>query len=121
MKIEDGVKYDFNDVLIRPKRSILESRKEVNLNRKFQFSCGRVWDGVPIVSANMDTTGTIEMGKVLSEYNMLTCLSKHQNESQKYHELLTKEKGNMALSFGLQDREMLLNDAFAKEFSDIYI
>ena len=77
-----------------------------------------MWDGVPIVSANMDTTGTIEMGKVLSEYNMLTCLSKHQNESQKYHELLTKEKGNMALSFGLQDREMLLNDAFAKEFSD---
>ena len=117
MKITEDTKLDYSDVLIRPKRSILGSRKEVDLTRKFQFPCGRIWTGVPIVAANMDTTGTIEMGKVLSSHNMLTCLSKHQDEPYKYSQLSVEEQNSMALSFGLQDREMLLNDAFAEEFS----
>ena len=117
MKIAEDTKLDYSDVLIRPKRSTLASRKEVDLTRKFQFPCGRVWTGVPIVAANMDTTGTIEMGKVLSSHDMLTCLSKHQDEPYKYSELTSKEKNSMALSFGLQDKEMLLTDAFAPEFS----
>ena len=37
MKIEQDIKLDFSDVLIRPKRSILESRSEVNLEREFKF------------------------------------------------------------------------------------
>ena len=117
MKIAEDTKLDYSDVLIRPKRSTLASRKEVDLTRKFQFPCGRVWTGVPIVAANMDTTGTIEMGKVLSSHDMLTCLSKHQDEPYKYSELTAKQKNSMALSFGLQDKEMLLTDAFAPEFS----
>ena len=117
MKIAEDTKLDYSDVLIRPKRSTLASRKEVDLTRKFQFPCGRVWTGVPIVAANMDTTGTIDMGRVLASHDMLTCLSKHQDEPYKYSELTAKEKNSMALSFGLQDKEMLLTDAFAPEFS----
>ena len=37
MRIIDDVKLDFNDVLIKPKRSTLESRKEAVLTRKFKF------------------------------------------------------------------------------------
>ena len=116
MRIEDDIKLDYCDVLIRPKRSILESRKEVDLNRTFKFKNGMEWAGVPIVAANMDTTGTVEMGKVLSRWGMLTCLSKH-GSGVGFATLSDNEETNMALTFGIQDREMLLNDTFAKEFS----
>ena len=33
MKIEQDIKLDFSDVLIRPKRSTLESRSDINLER----------------------------------------------------------------------------------------
>jgi len=76
-KIEFGVKLDFNNVLIRPKRSTLKSRSDVELERKIKFkNCNLEWKGVPIMSANMDTTGTFEVYKVLSEHNMLTVLHK---------------------------------------------
>ena len=35
------------------------------------------WTGIPIIAANMDTIGTIEMYKVLSTYKMITCFHKH--------------------------------------------
>ena len=68
--------YDFKDVLILPKSSKLNSRKEVNLNRKLQFKNGMEWNGIPIISANMTTIGTLDVYKVLSKYKMLTALHK---------------------------------------------
>ena len=117
MRIEEDTKLDYCDVLIRPKRSTLESRKDVNLERTFQFPCGRLWTGVPIVAANMDTTGTLEMGRVLSEYNMLTCLSKHVDNFPTDEDF---ENSNMALSFGMNehDEQMLFSSsAFISEFA----
>tara|TARA_B100001093_G_scaffold101828_1_gene94055 strand:+ start:1788 stop:2858 length:1071 start_codon:yes stop_codon:yes gene_type:complete len=86
-KIESGLKLDFNNVLIRPKRSSLNSRSEINLNRKFKFynaksdsyistSSNIEWSGTPIIAANMDTTGTFEVYDILSKYNMITALHK---------------------------------------------
>ena len=37
MRIETDVKLDFKDVLIRPKRSTLNSRNEVDIDRAFRF------------------------------------------------------------------------------------
>ena len=37
MRIEDEIKLTFDDVLIRPKRSTLVSRSEVDLTRDFKF------------------------------------------------------------------------------------
>ena len=37
MRIESEIKLDFSDVLIKPKRSTLGSRKEVDLNRFYEF------------------------------------------------------------------------------------
>ena len=37
MRLEEDVKLDYKDVLIRPKRSTLGSRKEVDLHRGFTF------------------------------------------------------------------------------------
>ena len=76
-KIEFGVKLDFNNVLIRPKRSTLKSRSDVSLEREFKFKHSSIkWKGVPIMAANMDTTGTFEVYKVLAQQNMLTVLHK---------------------------------------------
>lgn len=84
MKIEQELKLDFNDVLIKPKRSTLSSRNDVELTRTFVFKdrnglIKKEWVGIPIMAANMDTTGTIEMYKVLSEFKMITCFHKFHN------------------------------------------
>jgi len=77
MRIEDDIKLDFNDVLIRPKRSTLVSRKNAELDRAFSFKYSKhIWKGVPIVASNMDHVGTSNMAEVLSSYNMLTALCK---------------------------------------------
>ena len=79
MRIEEDVKLDFNDVLIRPKRSTLVSRKNAELDRKFTFKYSKhIWKGVPIVASNMYHTGTFYMCSVLSSQNMLTALCKFE-------------------------------------------
>ena len=67
---------DFKDVLILPKKSNLNSRKEVVLERTIFFQNGVKWTGIPIVAANMTTIGTLELYKVLSTYKIITALHK---------------------------------------------
>lgn len=77
MRIDNEIKLDFSDVLIRPKRSTLISRKDVHLYRKFRFlHSKKEWEGIPIVTANMDTTGTFEMARTLCKHRMITALHK---------------------------------------------
>ena len=85
MRILEDVKLDFNDALIKPKRSTLESRKDAVLERTFRFKhTSHEWHGIPIIAANMDHTGTYSMNKVLNKYNMLTAICKftHFNFSE---------------------------------------
>ena len=78
MKIESGVYLDFRDVLIRPKRSNLSSRNQVSLEKTVTFlHSKREWTGVPILSSNMDTTGTFEVYQVFSNLKMITVFHKH--------------------------------------------
>lgn len=61
MRIENEIKLDFKDVLLRPKRSTLKSRRDVVLERTYVFKHSKKsWTGVPVIAANMDTTGTLE-------------------------------------------------------------
>ena len=84
MIIEDDLKLDYSDVLIRPKRSTLTSRFDVDLERTYTFyHSGKEWTGVPIMASNMDTTGTFEMHKVLSRSGMVTCIARHYNTDGK--------------------------------------
>jgi GMP reductase len=78
MLIESDLKLGFSDVLIRPKRSNLKSRSQVDLQRTFTFLHSKLeWSGVPVIAANMDTTGTFEVAKALASHDMLTALHKH--------------------------------------------
>lgn len=78
MRIEEDLKLGFKDVLIRPKRSTLKSRSDVELEREFTFKhSGLTWSGVPIIAANMDTVGTFSMAKALATFGILTAVHKH--------------------------------------------
>ena len=44
-KINYTPQLDYNNVLIRPKRSTLSSRSEVYLEREIKFRCGKSWTG----------------------------------------------------------------------------
>lgn len=78
MRVEDGIKLDFKDVLFKPKRSSLNSRSDVDLvNEIICPHSGVKITGVPIISANMDTTGTFSMAKKLSQNKMYTAIHKH--------------------------------------------
>ncbi|MCA3222208.1 MAG: GMP reductase [Burkholderiales bacterium] len=78
MHIEHEVKLDYKDVLIRPKRSTLTSRSDVDITREFRFRHSRdVYQGIPIIAANMDTTGTLEMARALGALGLSVALHKH--------------------------------------------
>jgi len=78
MILENEIKLDFKDVLIRPKRSNLTSRSEVNVEREFVFKHSlHKWKGVPIMVANMDTTGTFEMASEVHKHKLFTCIHKY--------------------------------------------
>jgi len=96
MRIDPEIKLDYKDVLLRPKRSELTSRKDVNLMRTFTFKNAGAdgagnpsygWTGIPIVASNMDTVGTFETAKALAKYHMLTCISKHYDSKKWMHKM----------------------------------
>ena len=78
MRIDNEIKLDFKDVLIKPKRSTLSSRSQVDLEREFTFKHSPLkWKGVPIMAANMDTVGTFQMAISLYKYKMMTAIHKY--------------------------------------------
>lgn len=83
MRIDQEIKLDFKDVLIRPKRSTLRSRAEVSLVREYTFKHSKFrWQGVPIIASNMDHTGTIAMAKSLVKHKLLTAIDKFVTPAQ---------------------------------------
>jgi GMP reductase len=106
MRIEDEIKLDFKDVLIRPKRSTLGSRKEVSLQRTYKFKHSDAeWTGVPIIASNMDGVGTFAMAEALDQFDMLTCLTKDLTTSS-IGELLNKTSSDsFAVSTGITDKD----------------
>ena len=108
-KIINDTKLDFDDVLIRPKRSALNSRSEVNIRREFKFKySNRKLTAVPIMVANMDTVGTFEMAKALAKQGTITCLHKHYSEQQ-YVDFFKEEfldKDLVFYSVGTSDKDI---------------
>ena len=95
MRIEEDVKLDFSDVLIKPKRSTLVSRKYAWLARQFKFKySSHTWEGIPIIAANMDHTGTYDMRASLVKHAMLTALCKF---------VPFEEKDNLIQTIGLDE------------------
>ena len=121
MRIEEDLKLDYSDVLFRPKRSTLSSRKDVNLKRTYRFKySNNEWSGIPIMAANMDGVGELEVAESLSEYGLVTCLTKQHDvkKIKKFKKIKTIYK-NIALSIGIKDEDFKRLDDVLKEFSFI--
>ena len=107
MHLDNQIKLDFKDVLIRPKRSTLTSRSQVDITReiKFRWSPER-FHAIPVIAANMDTTGTFEMARALGRHGMMTALHKHYS-AQEYIDFFTglENKSDAFYSLGIGDAE----------------
>ena len=77
MRLDNEIKLDYKDVLLKPKRSTLSSRKDVKMTRSFTFRhSSETYECCPIIASNMDGVGTFSMAKVIQEYKMMTVITK---------------------------------------------
>ena len=79
--ISREIKIDFRDVLIVPRRTRITSRKEVSLVKKIKFNDVVTWEGVPIVSSNMDTVTNLDTFNIMKQHNYISCFPKHFNKT----------------------------------------
>lgn len=111
--ISNEPKLDFSDVLLVPKTSTMESRSNVNIQRTFQLKhTNKSWTGIPIIAANMDTTGTIKMVGEFIKHNMLTALHKHYSIKEIYPLLGL----NTFYSMGTSNEDLSKLDGLIKEY-----
>ena len=83
MHLDTEIKLNYDDVLLKPKRSTLSSRKNVDMTRTFTFRNSKEsYTCCPIVASNMDGVGTFSMAKVLQEYKMMTVITKSTTPEQ---------------------------------------
>ncbi len=127
MRMDTEVKLDYKDVLIRPKRSRLSSRSQVDLTRTFSFphASGK-WTGVPIIAANMDTVGSFEMAQQLSKFGLMTALHKFYDihdyadylgntENTSSEATTIAAEDSVFLSFGITDNDLKRLDNVADD------
>ena len=117
MRLEEDLKLDYKDVLIRPKRSTLKSRSEVSLERRTKFRNyipdfpenieDYHYNGVPIMAANMDGVGTMEMADKLAEGDIFTCLVKTYTAEKlvEYFDGPVERTECVAMSIGTSDSD----------------
>ena len=115
MRIEEDVKLDYKDVLIRPKRSTLKSRSQVSLERKTNFRNYNPdydlneyhYQGIPVMASNMDGVGTFEMADKLAEGEIFTCLVKTYSADEliEYFNGPVERTECVAMSIGTSDSD----------------
>ena len=96
--IVEEVQLDYCDVMIKPKRSTLNSRSEPDIYRQYRFKYPNSFlyekntiYGNGLMVANMATTGTFAMAEVMAKNLMFTCLHKHYS-FEELKEFLEKHK-----------------------------
>lgn len=120
MQIINETQLDFQDVLLKPRRSTLESRKNVDITREYKFKwCPKTIKGTGIMQSNMGTIGTFDVSRKMLENGLFACLHKHHKVDDliDFYKSLTEEQFDRCfLSIGLRDNgvEKLaeLKDAF---------
>ena len=121
MRLETEIKLDYKNVLIRPKRSTLGSRKIVDLSRGFTFvnykgpmldnDADKHYRGIPIMASNMDGVGTFEMADTLANEQIMTCLVKTYEvmDLVNFFDGIENDNNNrteyVALSIGITDKD----------------
>jgi GMP reductase len=69
----------------------------VDISREYLFRHAKVkYHGIPIIAANMDSTGTFEMARVLDSFRLSTALHKHYADAQYVEFFLGLERKSAA-------------------------
>ena len=128
MRIDTEIKLNYGDVLIRPKRSTLSSRKDVDLHRPLNFRNYRPdfpensryphYSGVPVMAANMDGVGTIDMANELKKSGMFTCLVKSLNNTPDVFKDFTGWDC-AAVSTGITESDLIKCEKVLKMYPDV--
>lgn len=97
--MENGIAFD--DVLIEPQFSTIESRKDVSINTKLS---NRLELKVPILSANMDTVTGPKMARAMSDAGGIGCLHRFSNIEQNAIDYMASPKETF-VSIGVGEKE----------------
>ena len=120
MKIFDTTELDFKDVLIKPKRSYINSRSEVDITREYKFKwCPRKISGTGVIVANMATVGTFEIAKHMMQHKMFTCLHKHYTLEDLIKFITENDcRDYVFLSMGLRDEDYKKIETILTQYPD---
>jgi GMP reductase len=117
MRIEESIKLDYKDVLLRPKRSTLNSRSEVDIFREFGFkNHDRTIKTIPIIASNMDGIGTFSMAHTLAKHQLMTALHKHYDVDE-LEQFYLKNEDVLPYIFytsGITDKDLAKLEDFLK-------
>ena len=107
---------DYSDVLIVPNSSSeVNSRKDVNVKTRYLFQYSDVvYNGVPVMAANMANIGTPQVNRVMNHYDMFTCFHKSYTDFGAYKQMLEDDKkfnnamvhGNAAITIGVKETDI---------------
>ncbi|AEP09976.1 GMP reductase [Micavibrio aeruginosavorus] len=117
MRIEEDLKLDFKDVLIRPKRSTLASRRDVDIRRDYDFKWSKKsFHGIPVIAANMDGVGTMAMARAFHVQGdgLTVALHKHYALDQLVEFFGTAESANAWYSIGVSEKDQEKLEEFLK-------
>ena len=121
MIIVNDIQLDFDDVLIRPSKSLLNSRSEVNLERSYKFKwTNTVVNGIFIMNSNMVTTGNKQTSYKLLENNLFACLHKHHSYEELddiFKDMPENYKERCFISIGLKKEESEKFDYVYKKYN----
>lgn len=107
MQILENIELDYSDVLIKPRRTTLSSRSEVDITREYKFKwCPLVIKGTGIMQSNMGTIGNFEVSRKMLNSGLFACLHKHHDIDSliEFYKSLTDDEFNRVfLAIGLRD------------------
>ena len=120
MRINNTIQLDYSDVLIKPSKSQVYSRNDVNLVRKFYFPASKQsWEGIPIIAANMDTIGTYEVYQQLSKHKIITCFHKFYNPED--FESMELDPNYFMISTGINENDLIRLQAIIEKIEVKFI
>lgn len=100
MKKISELQLDFKDILIKPLSSNLSSRSQVELVQQYKFKHSPLtYTGIPIIIANMDTTGTMSAANVMAKHHCMTALHKHYSVDKLIDFFTVKESDAELIKF----------------------
>ena len=112
----DDIKLDFDDVLIKPRKSIVPlTRKSVNIEIPWLDKTAH-----PVVIANMPSTGTYEIAKHMTPMKVFTFIHKEYKVHEHRENLsMLEDRSYIAITSGVRDKDVMRTIEIISGFEDI--